>query len=218
MKRHSSRRARRVLFTALGLALLMGVYALLPIRGQVIVLTYDSGPSLVWPEMRLEPSSSGTQGSSLGVTDNYPWAHVLLTLDGKSAALRDYAENVGGTWTWHWSLPANATGVVVFYHDCQTGCVERGRFVLGTTRTAPAKLASPARALPTKLGVVFAGTGRDWHGRSGWDVELTYVRLGDRPYWGADDLAERVQAAAEIRRVAEVAKLMVDAGLVVVFP
>ncbi|MGC9358460.1 MAG: hypothetical protein ACP5GX_11355, partial [Anaerolineae bacterium] len=46
--------------------------------------------------------------------------------------------------------------------------------------------------LPTKLGVVFPNLERDWQGRAGWVVEVTYARRSDQPYWGVDDLAARI--------------------------
>jgi hypothetical protein len=51
--------------------------------------------------------------------------------------------------------------------------------------------------VPTKLGVVFADPARDWQGRSGWDVELTYARMAEQTFWGIDDLALRVRQASE---------------------
>ena len=45
--------------------------------------------------------------------------------------------------------------------------------------------------------MVFADPDRDWHGRSGWDVELTYARLGEVEFWGIDDLAWRVRQASD---------------------
>jgi hypothetical protein len=53
---------------------------------------------------------------------------------------------------------------------------------------------SAGQLVPTKLGVVFANPQRDWHGRSGWDVELTYARQPEGTYWSADELSSRVQA------------------------
>ena len=38
---------------------------------------------------------------------------------------------------------------------------------------------------------------RDWHGRSGWAVEITYAARPEEPYWGIDDLATRIAAHAE---------------------
>ena len=98
-------------------------------------------------------------------------------------------------WTWTWSGTVNAQDVqshLVFYSDCSTGCIERGRFSLGTER-----LPIPTALVPTKLGVVFADPARDWHGRSGWDVELTYAQLADEEFWGINDLALRVRQATE---------------------
>ena len=114
-----------------------------------------------------------------------------------------HGSNLGGTWTWQWTGVLPGAGVVartegvriVFYHDCQTGCVERGQMVIGNTDQKPVASAPSVRGLPTKLGVVFANPERDWHGRSGWDVELTYARLAEEAYWGIDDLAARVYKA-----------------------
>ncbi len=49
--------------------------------------------------------------------------------------------------------------------------------------------------VPTKLGVVFPDAARNWHGRSGWGVELTYADLATEEHWGIDDLAVRVEQA-----------------------
>jgi hypothetical protein len=64
--------------------------------------------------------------------------------------------------------------------------------IVGEQRQAGA---SPLR--PTKLGAVFADPVRDWRGRSGWDVELTYATLAADAFWGIDDLAVRVHDARE---------------------
>ena len=152
----------------------------------------DTSASLLWPQMRLDPPSpiSG-QTTTVSITDVVPWTHVLLTANGQSLRPPEPART-GATWTWQSKLTAsdfrNAT--LVFYHDCQTGCIERGRMVVG-----PGEQTAPMQSLPTKLGVVFASPARDWHGRSGWDVELAYARLAEQPYWGVDDLALRVQQA-----------------------
>ncbi len=173
------------------LAALLGGYWLLPISGQVLIV--PGRGSLSWPQMRLAQTAGRT---TLWVTDSVPWAYVLATIDGQAAYPSRWWQNSGGTWTWEWTLTAaeaaaaEAGATVVFYHDCHTGCSERGRL-------APESLdaATPERA-PTKLGVVFADPARDWHGRSGWDVELTYARLPEEEHWGIDDLAARVCRAA----------------------
>lgn len=183
----------------LGMAILILVllagYWLLPISGWVIVLPGEQTPALLWPQMRLEPPSPGPgQKVTLQVTDLIPWANVLLTANGQPVKLAAWRENPGATWTWQWSFTPLSAGetILVFYHDCHTGCQERGRLVLG--RHTPT--ASRAASLPTKLGVAFANPERDWHGRAGWDVEMTYARLADESYWGIDDLATRVDRAA----------------------
>jgi hypothetical protein len=167
-------------------AIVLGGYALLPISGRVIVMSGDSSSGLLLPQMHLDASS---KPMTLAVTDAVPWAHVRLTLDGQTIPLKDFQQNPGGTWTWRWLL-AREGGVLVFYHDCHTGCIARGELIVGARQAA-----TPAPSAPTKLGVVSASPTRHWHGRSGWDVELTYARLAERDYWGIDDLAARVHAA-----------------------
>jgi hypothetical protein len=167
-------------------------YWFLPINGQVAVMPGEVTPSLVWPQIRVEPlSPQPGQPVTLEVTDIVAWANVRLTVAGQSIRLKDWHVNPGGTWTWQWVWTDANVGTIIFYYDCETGCVERGRMVLGNG-TVP----TPARLTPTKLGVVFASPSRDWHNRSGWDVELTYARLTDPAYWGVDDLATRVQQAS----------------------
>ncbi len=179
---------RNVLLALAIAAIVLGGYWLLPINGQVVVIPGATN-SLVMPQMYVEPSPTGA--ATLWVTDVVPWAHVEVTLNGETIPLKDYVTNPGGSWTWRWAVPANRNGPLVFYHDCHSGCIERGRLSLGQ-----AQAAAPTTATPTKLGVVFANPNRDWHGRSGWDVELTYARLADKEHWGVDSLAARVQHAA----------------------
>ena len=181
-----------------GVLVILGVYWLLPISGQVIVILGD-GASL-WPQMHVEPASPRPgQMAALRVTDIVPWPYVLLTVNGRPVRQVEWRANPGGTWAWDWSFvaPEEGTYELVFYHDCHTGCVERGRMSVGSGRPS-----TQAGLVPTKLGVVFASPEREWHGRSGWDVELTYARLADQEFWGIDDLAARVhQATAKGLRV-----------------
>ncbi len=187
----------KVILAGLFLAVLTAAFWLAPIQGRVFIVPGPSTNVLLWPQMRVEPAPAPNGKPILWVTDSVPWAHVRLTADGQVVSLKDYSPNPGGTWTWRWTLPSASAGSVIFYHDCHTGCVERGRLALG--ESAPASL---AKTIPTKLGVVFANPQRDWHGRSGWDVELTYALMSERDYWGIDDLATRVmQAAAKGLRV-----------------
>jgi len=116
-------------------------------------------------------------------------------VDGRRAHFAEWRQNLGAeTWTWHWSftVPDQASYSIVFYHDCDTGCIERAYVPIGTG----ANLTPTIERQPTKLGVVFVNPQRDWHNRSGWDVELTYASQAIEAYWGIDDLAERVQVAA----------------------
>jgi hypothetical protein len=180
------------------LAALVG-YWLLPISGQVIVIPSSETSAIHWPQMHISPAGPQPgQETTLRVMDNVPWAHVLLTLDGRPVPLiewtteSDSTARAAGTYTWQWDFvaPDGGSYTLVFYRDCHTGCVERGRLTVGEQRQAGT---SPRR--PTKLGAVFADPKRDWHGRSAWDVELTYAILAADEFWGIDDLAARVHDA-----------------------
>jgi len=171
------------------LVALLGGYWLLPISGQVAILPGDEARVGIWPQVRLDPPLlQPGQEMALRVTDTVAWPYVLLTMAGRALPPDGWWENPGESWTWYWTLIAPEAGTeLIFYHDCHIGCIERGRVILGQGEAA-----SNPPGIPTKLGVVFANPTRDWHGRSGWDVELTYANLGDAEYWGIDDLAQRV--------------------------
>ncbi len=176
----------KVRWVLLAVAILAG-YWLLPINGRVIVMT-DEGADL-WPRFRLDDARPEPGGpATVSVTDVQPWSFVELLVNGVPATSRGRAIAQAGTWTWTWTYPVpDADGyALVFYHDCHTGCIERGSLVVGMP-PAP----SPT-GLPTKLGLVMPDLNRDWHGRSGWAVEVTYAKRPEAPYWGVDELAQRV--------------------------
>jgi hypothetical protein len=177
------------------LVAVLGGYWLLPISGQVVVIPGGGAGDLLWPQMRLSPDSPQPgQSVTLRVADVVPWSHVLLTADGQPAQSEKWPAGPDDTLIWEWTfiVPDDGNCALVFYRDCHTGCVERGRMTLGVEQTA-----TPVSSVPTKLGVVFANPRRDWHGRGGWDVELTYVAQAEGAYWGIDDLAVRVRQATE---------------------
>ncbi|NOX63694.1 MAG: hypothetical protein GXP42_17355, partial [Chloroflexi bacterium] len=184
-----------------GLALLAVWFA--PLKGQILVVfAPEALTHRPWPQMTFLPASSQNQLSAqVIIRDIEPWPNVLLTWNDASVRPESWerVEQDDPPWEWRWQIAdPGEGGEVVFYSDCQTGCRERGRWRVGDV-TAPAP--EPPR-VPTKLGVVFPNPQRDWRGRSGWAVELTYARLHDEPYWGVDDLAVRVaQARAQGLRV-----------------
>lgn len=186
---------RRSLLIAL--ALLVAGLWFVPIPGQIL---YDPAHLIrgnAWPQVRIEPQAPAPgQQATIIVTDTTPWTHIELILGGSHATFERYEENSSaGYWSWYFSftVPNNPSYELIFYYDCNTGCRERARLTIGQ----PVSLGSEpvANKIPTKLGLVFANPARDWHNRSGWDVELTYARLLDQEYWGVDDLASRVQRA-----------------------
>ncbi|MGB9870509.1 MAG: hypothetical protein ACPLYD_02465 [Anaerolineae bacterium] len=175
----------------LGVLLALLACALLSPPGYVVIVPGSEAsliPSRLNPRMRLDPPLARPGDEvRLHVTDHVPWTYVLLTVNGVSVHPENWEAGLGEQWTWtfRFALPTGPSGIV-FYHDCDTGCRERGRLEVGA-------LPTPAPApLPTKLGLVFPNPARDWHGRSGWAVELTYVRQAGEPGWGVDDLAARV--------------------------
>jgi hypothetical protein len=175
---------------------LLGGYWLLPISGQVMWIPGDASQALPWPKMHLEPAQPRPgQTVTLQVADVTPWVHVLLAVDGRAIYPEVWPTHAADTLLWKWTFTLkDETSTLVFYRDCHTGCIERGRMSLGGGAASP----TPAVArVPTKLGVVFADPARDWHGRSGWDVELTYARLAEDAFWGIDDLVLRVRQARE---------------------
>jgi hypothetical protein len=189
---------------------LLGGYWLLPISGQVVVIPEDRSAALPWPRITMSPVAVELgQTATIEVTDVAAWGHVRLTINGAPARLERWWQTPGGAWTWQWTvrLTEETTGsparglVVAFYRDCDTGCVQRGQMVIGGP-SAPLPPPTPGFGAPTKLGVVFANPERDWHGRQGWDVELTYARLADSwaeadVRWGIDQLAARVHRARQ---------------------
>lgn len=175
------------------LLLLVGYWAL-PISGQVFVLSGE-GPGLSWPQFRLESAAPRPGESALiSITDVHPWSFVLLTVNGEPARMTHNATQNGNTWTWRWSftVPEGTGYTLDFYHDCHSGCVERGRFVVGDVLPSQSNI-----TLPTKLGVVLPNPERDWHARSGWVVEIVYAKSVDSRYWSVDDLVMRTSAHLE---------------------
>lgn len=169
------------------LALLIG-YWFLPISGQVIIRSGKG--QLPWPQMEIHPDRQDGW-YTVEITDNQPWPHVRLAVNGRTIRPFSWRQNTGTTWTWTWMVRATSnTTQWFFYHSCHSGCQKRGEWITGE----PSPTVIPA--VPTRLGVVFADPSRDWHGRSGWDVELTYACLADETFWGIDDLAWRVAQAA----------------------
>jgi hypothetical protein len=187
---------RRIAILLLALALALG-YWWLPIRGQVIIMSGTTQSSFgVWPQVWTDPPGAGPGDPLIiYVRDTVPWSYIKLQIDGIDVS-RDEAYGAGGgpwTWRWHVRAPAAAGSTLVFYHSCHTGCTERGRATFGTAASADPN-APPLR--PTKLGAVFADPQRDWHGRAGWTVELTYVqRQSDDVDFSIDGLARRAQQA-----------------------
>lgn len=207
------------------LALLAG-YWLLPISGQVVILPGERAGTLAWPRLQVAAGSlEPGRALTIEVTDIMPWAHTGLTINGQPAGRDHWWASPGGTWTWQWTvtpspamLAAAGDGhVIVFYRDCDTGCRQRGQFTLAARPAGQAVSRPPESAgQPTKLGLVFANPDRDWYGRRGWTVELSYVRLADSSAvederWTVDQLAARV-AAASARGLRVLVRVDLDRG------
>ncbi|BCX04174.1 MAG: hypothetical protein KatS3mg053_2112 [Candidatus Roseilinea sp.] len=186
---------KRTLFLALAVcAALIASVALwaVPIPGKFTIAAGDLRETLTLPRVEVEKGASNRY--IVSVTDATPWANVLLMANGQHVPSAQW-QQAGNTWVWRWQVDnvvwnAQQPVELVLYHSCDTGCVQWASRIVGTASTAPTTAASRT---PTKLGVVFASRTRDWHGRSGWNVELTYV-LANRSddYWMIDNVAERV--------------------------
>lgn len=175
-----------------------GLYWLLPIEGQILIAPNSWQQEQTWPQVRLDTTGLRPgQTATVLVTDPRPWPYVKLLVDGREALLQGYESSVargveGEIWQWTYTFPLpEATAYeLAFYHNCDSGCRS------WTTVSAGARQDGEQPALsPTKLGVVFPDPARQWHGRQGWAVELTYATLAEDEYWGIDDLSRRVQRA-----------------------
>ncbi len=192
---------RKLLFAALIFAAASALYWLLPIQGQILLVRSSWQQEQTWPQVRLQTAGLRPgQEATVVISDPTPWPFVKLLVDGREATLRGYQSSRGAgdaaavwQWTYTFILPDAAGYGLAFYHHCDTGCRPWTAVHAGSSPPPQAAVAS----LPTTLGVVFPNPGRDWHGRQGWVVELAYATLLDEPYWGIDDLARRVQPAAQ---------------------
>lgn len=178
----------RIFILFLFLVLAVGAVGLLPIGGQVIVTSLGTADAMVFPRIRVDADGQATQ---LYITDNQAWPNVGVTVRGVLYPPLEWTENVGGTITWRWVFTQDSLkGTIHFYHDCHVGCVERARFVFGenegTAETSP---------LATKLCAVAANPARNWRGKSGWNVLVTYAALADDKVRGIDELAKQVYDA-----------------------
>ncbi len=182
-------RNRAYLFPAL-LALGALLYWLLPISGRLTYVPESVFSAETYPHITVERED---EALAVVVRDVTPWTFVRLETDNGSAELVQHGEqDRNGLWLWRWDVTdTEQVDALELFHSCSTGCQ-----AWGSSRSAPeaAPDTTPART-PTKLGVVLANKDRDWHGRQGWDVEITYAKLADEEFWGVDDLANRVRLA-----------------------
>jgi hypothetical protein len=161
----------------------LGLAALAPQQSTLPVERDSRAPILVSP-----PAPAVGQPFTISIRDPEPLAHVLLQVNGQPIAWQREATHQNGIWEWRWDLTLNAPLTdVAFYYGCNEGCLLRGRQRWGEP-SAPAPVTQN-----TKLGMVFPNPAREWYGRSGWAVEVTYSALAEDEFWGVDDLAERVQ-------------------------
>ncbi len=167
------------------------IYWLLPINGRVAYLPESVDGVQAYPRVTFETNEAGTIVTARDVT---AYTHVLLESAETTHSPIDHGEqDETGLWVWRWLLPPDVSlDTLTLYHNCPTGCQQ-----WTTLQTQPTVLDAPATNAPTKLGVVLANRDRDWHGRQGWDVEITYTQLAEEEFWGVDDLAHRVRIAHE---------------------
>lgn len=184
----------------LGLIVFTVIYWLLPIPGQILFAPDNWQQINAWPQVRLNTADlQPGEEASLVLYDTIPWAYVKLIAEDAEGTLRGSELNsASGVYRWDWSfiVPDTPGYRLDFYHDCDSGCQAWTTVTAGATTSTDDNTPSVER-VPTKLGVVFANPGRNWHNRRGWAVELTYAQLAEEEYWGIDDLAWRVETATE---------------------
>lgn len=161
----------------------LGLAALTPSQNPLPFNGDNRAPILVSP-----PHPAVGQPFTVAIRDPEPLAYVLLQVNGQPIPWQREASQQSGLWEWRWELTLNEPLTdVAFYYACNEGCLLRGQQRWGEP-AAPAPVTHN-----TKLGMVFPNPAREWYGRSGWAVEVTYVTLAEDEFWGVDDLAERVQ-------------------------
>lgn len=140
--------------------------------------------------LRIEPATPIVgQPFTVYVRDTEPLPHILLTVNDEPIAWQQEPTQDADGWEWQWTVTlTRPLEEAAFYYNCDAGCLIRTEHHWGASTESTS-------TTPTKLGVVFANPERDWHGRSGWQVELSYSDLGDTDYWGVNDLAQRVALA-----------------------
>lgn len=187
-----NRHWRSPLLLAIGALLLAVLYWLLPIRGQLAYLPPTDGNTVAnWPQIAVAVDRADLL---VHVQDVTPWTHVRLEMGTAETTLIEHgAQNAVGMWQWRWRVTSpDPQATIALYHSCQTGCQT---WTVQQTAVLTPNPPHPPQT-PTKLGVVFADPTREWYGRQGWTVEITYAQLAEEFYWGIDDLAQRVQQAA----------------------
>ncbi|MBK9091590.1 MAG: hypothetical protein WAW03_22280 [Anaerolineae bacterium] len=190
-------KTRRVVYGLIFIGFCSVILFMAHTPGYVMIAPSSSIDQLAWPRVSLVAESTNAPSSlQIIISDIVPWSNVLLTLNDRPLVIDAWHENPGlESWTWIWrtTVPSERDYQLVFYHDCHTGCVEWTRLSFPSARVTPTPVPMSG---PTKLGVVFANPLRNWHQRSGWDVELTFVAQTN-PGYTIDELATRIQRANE---------------------
>lgn len=188
MRKSSSHYLIIGLIFAIGCAL----YWLLPISGKLAYIPESPSQINSWPQVAV--AHPHAEPFELIVQDATPWSFVHLELAGTTPELLSHGEQNGaGVWEWRWAVHGTpAASDINLYHSCDTGCERWGVSHLPLDIDTPP---ADRDLIPTKLGIVFANPERNWHGRQGWDVEITYAQLAEEEFWGIDDLVKRVQQA-----------------------
>lgn len=192
---------KRLLLFLLILASTAVLIWLWPLSGDVFIML-DEPAQPEWPQIEISPEVPEPGGrAEVIVTDTVPWVHVLLLVaDGETEEttepilLRAQETPVGWEWHWRYTVPDSDSYELLLFHDCDKGCERWGKKSFSNTAN---EFRAEANTIPTKLCTVFPNPERNWHGRSGWVVELTYAQLAEEDYWGLADVAERVQTAVD---------------------
>ncbi len=178
-----------IIFTLI--AIFSGLYWLLPISGKLAYIPDSLPQTNTWPQISIINKTDNEL--EIIVQDVTPWVFVRLELAGTETTLTEHgSQNADGIWQWKWLVRGTPDSTTInLYHNCDTGCQLWAKAETAVATPIP----DTNELVPTKLGLVFANPERDWHGRQGWDIEITYSQLAEERFWGIDDLAQRVQQA-----------------------
>lgn len=178
------------------------IWRWLPIQGNLIILNQQHyAEQSLFPDVQIAYENNNLNSAwSIFLTDTTPHVYLELIVNGQRAQFIEWRKTPGSNlWTWQWRFMLTQQIEqqpirLLFYHSCNTGCVEWFNKDIPSDKS---NIATKRLTRPSKLGIVFARSERDWQGVAGWNVELTYVLAAANDYWQMDNVAARVMQSCQ---------------------